>query len=73
MKRLYNLVKLKDVAIYNVLEKQSLKPEFFAFRWLTLLLSQEFSLPDVIALWDSLFADTKTFDFLMHLCCAMIM
>lgn len=72
MKRLYNLIKLRDLPVYNILEKQNLKPEFFAFRWLTLLLSQEFQLPDVIALWDALFADTKTFDYLMHVCCSMI-
>lgn len=73
MKRLYNLIKSKDLPVYSVLEKQNLKPEFFAFRWLTLLLSQEFQLPDVIALWDALFAETKTFDYLMHVCCSMIM
>jgi hypothetical protein len=27
----------------------------------------------VIALWDALFSDAKTFDFLMHVCCSMIM
>ena len=45
MKRLYQLLKTKDLAVYNILEKLNLKPEFFAFRWLTLLLSQEFQLP----------------------------
>lgn len=73
MKRLYQLIRIQDLPLYNLLERQSLKPEFFAFRWLTLLLSQEFQLPDVIALWDALFADTKTFDFLMHICCSMIL
>lgn len=73
MKRLYNLVKTKDVAVYYMLEKQNLKPEFFAFRWLTLLLSQEFPLPEVISLWDALFADNKSFDLLLHVCCAMIL
>jgi hypothetical protein len=45
MKRLYDLVKQNDLSIYNMLESQNLKPEFFAFRWLTLLLSQDFKLP----------------------------
>jgi hypothetical protein len=39
--------------------KNGVDPRFFAFRWLTLLLSQEFSLPDVLRLWDSVFADEK--------------
>lgn len=72
MKRLYELVRQKDPQVYNVLEKQNLKPEFFAFRWLSLLLSQEFQLPDVISLWDGFFAEKNLFDLLMHACCAMI-
>jgi len=42
-------------------------------RWLTLLLSQEFPLPDVMRIWDSLFADENRFSFLIHICCAMIL
>ncbi|XP_074017251.1 TBC1 domain family member 13 isoform X3 [Numenius arquata] len=53
-------------------QEQNIKPQFFAFRWLTLLLSQEFLLPDVIRIWDSLFADDKRFDFLLLVCCAML-
>lgn len=54
-------------------QEQNIKPQFFAFRWLTLLLSQEFLLPDVIRIWDSLFADNSRFDFLLLVCCAMLM
>ena len=32
-------------------------PQFFSFRWLTLLLSQEFLYPEIQRLWDSFFAD----------------
>jgi len=46
---------------------------FAATRWLTLLLSQEFPLPDVLRIWDSLFADENRFDFLIYICCSMIM
>ena len=28
-------------------------------------------IPDVIRVWDSLFADEKRFDFLIYVCCAM--
>jgi hypothetical protein len=48
MKRLYELVRNKDVAVHDLLIKQNLKPEFFAFRWITLLLSQEFQLPGLL-------------------------
>ena len=60
--------------IYELFEQQKLKPEFYAFRWLTLLLSQEFYLPDVLRIWDSLFANQeKDFEFLLYTCCAMVM
>lgn len=72
MKKLYDLVRLKDAAIFKILDKQNIKPEFFAFRWITLLLSQEFKLPEVISLWDALFSDRHTLDLLIHVCCAMI-
>lgn len=47
--------------------------DFHNFRWLTLLLSQEFPLPDVERIWDTLFSDSNRFQFLIHVCCAMVM
>eukprot|EP00030_Apusomonadida_sp_AF-17_P007780 a843255_57.p1 GENE.a843255_57~~a843255_57.p1 ORF type:complete len:415 (+),score=122.79 a843255_57:30-1247(+) len=55
------------------MDAKGLDPRFYAFRWVTLLLSQEFDLPDVQRLWDSLLADPARFDFLLHLCCAMVL
>ncbi|XP_064027375.1 TBC1 domain family member 13 isoform X4 [Pogoniulus pusillus] len=72
MEKVYSTLKEKDVELYLKLQEQNIKPQFFAFRWLTLLLSQEFLLPDVIRIWDSLFADAKRFDFLLLVCCAML-
>ncbi|KAA8584678.1 hypothetical protein FQN60_008463 [Etheostoma spectabile] len=46
-------------------EEQNIKPQYFTFRWLTLLLSQEFLLPDVIRIWDTLFSDQDRFHFLI--------
>lgn len=54
-------------------EEQNIKPQYFTFRWLTLLLSQEFLLPDVIRIWDTLFSDQDRFHFLILVCCAMLM
>ncbi|KAF6127612.1 TBC1 domain family member 13 [Phyllostomus discolor] len=72
MEKVYSTLKDKDVELYLKLQEQNIKPQFFAFRWLTLLLSQEFLLPDVIRIWDSLFADDSRFDFLLLVCCAML-
>lgn len=45
---------------------------FVSPRWLTLMLSQEFDLPDVIRVWDSLFADADRFTYLIQVCTAMM-
>lgn len=73
MAKLSNLLEKKDPEVFKKLKEQELHPQYYSFRWLTLLLSQEFPLPDVLRLWDSLFADKNRFDFLTYICCAMIM
>ena len=73
MQKFLSLLNKTDKEVYDLFEKQNLKPEFYSFRWLTLLLSQEFHLPDVLRIWDSLFADQdQNFQFLLYLCCAMV-
>lgn len=74
MTKLNNMLLKMDNALYTQLNlNQSIKPHFYSFRWITLLLSQEFDLPAVLRLWDFLFADKNRFDFLIKICCAMIL
>jgi len=48
-------------------------PQFYAFRWITLLLTQEFSFPDSVRLWDTLFSDKAgRYNCLLRFCCAML-
>jgi len=72
MNRLMLKLKECDPQVWNRLKNLELEPQFFSFRWLTLLLSQEFNLPDILRIWDSLFADERRFDFLIYVCSAMI-
>ncbi|XP_037046178.1 TBC1 domain family member 13 isoform X2 [Bradysia coprophila] len=72
MTKLSCLLKEKDVEVWNRLRDQELYPQYYSFRWLTLMLSQEFPLPDVCRIWDSVFADENRFKFLVDVCCAMI-
>ncbi|XP_067340174.1 TBC1 domain family member 13 isoform X2 [Channa argus] len=72
MESVYSMLKEKDLELYLKLEEQNIKPHYFTFRWLTLLLSQEFLLPDVIRIWDTLFSDEDRFHFLILVCCAML-
>uniref|UniRef100_A0A0N4ZWW4 TBC1 domain family member 13 n=1 Tax=Parastrongyloides trichosuri TaxID=131310 RepID=A0A0N4ZWW4_PARTI len=73
MEKFYNLFEKYDPELYTVLvSSRNIKPQYYAFRWLSLLLSQEFSLPDVIMLWDCLLADKTRFELLYYVCLAML-
>ncbi|CAG9767946.1 unnamed protein product [Ceutorhynchus assimilis] len=72
MSTLMMRLKTNDLDVWLKFQQQDLKPQYYAFRWITLLLSQEFPLPDVLRIWDSLFSDENRFDFLIYVCCAMI-
>ena len=50
----------------------NIKYVFFALRWVLLLFSHEFFVPDVFRLWDSLLSDEDRFTFLNFICVAMI-
>ncbi|ORC90785.1 putative GTPase activating protein of Rab-like GTPase [Trypanosoma theileri] len=45
-----------DPILWEHLESHQVKSEFYAFRWITLLFTQEFNVPDVFRVWDFLFS-----------------
>ena len=45
-----------DGELYRHMDNIQLKPAFYAFRWITVLMTQEFLLPDVLRLWDFFFS-----------------
>jgi hypothetical protein len=49
-------------------------PQFYSFRWITLLLTQEFPFPDAVRLWDSILSDANgRLDCLLRVCLAMLL
>ncbi|XP_076352162.1 TBC1 domain family member 13 [Tachypleus tridentatus] len=72
MTKLFEMLQRYDYTLWLKLNQQEIRPQYFSFRWITLLLSQEFPLPDVIRIWDSLLADSSRFSFLIYVCCAMM-
>jgi hypothetical protein len=42
--------------IWANMARRKVEPQFYTFRWLTLLFAKEFTLPDLFRLWDSLFS-----------------
>ena len=45
MQKFSDTLKTSDERLHHRIEDLNIKPQFYAFRWLTLLLSQEFPLP----------------------------
>jgi hypothetical protein len=39
--------------------KWQVNPQFYAFRWITLLLTQEFNFADSLHIWDTLLSDPE--------------
>ena len=57
--QLESLIQKKDAALCATLRRLKVAPTFYGFRWITLLMTQEWDLPDVLRLWDSLLADPR--------------
>ena len=73
MLRFMRKIKYIDSKVEARLVDQDIKPQYFSFRWLTLMLSQEFALPDVLRIWDSVLSDKTRSDFLIDVCTAMVL
>ena len=67
------LIEKKDGEVARLLQRLRVSPTFYGFRWITLLFTQEWELPDVLILWDSLLADPSRFDFLLYFATAMVL
>ncbi|KAL1542992.1 TBC1 domain family member 13-like [Salvia divinorum] len=72
--RLSQLLKDHDEELWRHLEFTSkVNPQFYAFRWITLLLTQEFTFTDSLTIWDTLLSDPDgPQETLLRVCCAML-
>ncbi len=71
--RLEELLRAHDAALHkHLVEDLGLVPQMFALRWITVLFSQEFHLPDVLSLWDAILGQKDRLDFSLHVCLAML-
>ena len=67
------LIRKKDPEVGRLLARLKVSPTFYGFRWITLLMTQEWDLPDVIRLWDTLLSDPRRFEFLLYFCPATVL
>ncbi|RWV85525.1 hypothetical protein BHE74_00025949 [Ensete ventricosum] len=72
--KLSELLKKHDGELWRHLEiTTKVNPQFYAFRWITLLLTQEFNFADSIHIWDTLLSDPEgPQETLLRVCCAML-
>uniref|UniRef100_A0A0E0DD83 Rab-GAP TBC domain-containing protein n=1 Tax=Oryza meridionalis TaxID=40149 RepID=A0A0E0DD83_9ORYZ len=72
--KLSQLLKRHDEELWRHLEVVTkVNPQFYAFRWITLLLTQEFKFRDCIHIWDALLGDPEGPQAtLLRICCAML-
>ncbi|KAK7264925.1 hypothetical protein RJT34_32538 [Clitoria ternatea] len=75
LSRLSDLLKVNDEQLWHHLEfTTKVKPQFYAFRWITLLLTQEFKFHSIFRIWDTLLSNTfGVQDMLLRICCAMLL
>lgn len=66
------LLEVYDNQLYLHLQKQQIELHFFVFRWFTLFFTQEFTMPDILRLWDSIIIQKDKFEFMSYLCLAII-
>eukprot|EP00216_Chloropicon_sp_CCMP2111_P005275 CAMPEP_0198237356 /NCGR_PEP_ID=MMETSP1446-20131203/3215_1 /TAXON_ID=1461542 ORGANISM="Unidentified sp, Strain CCMP2111" /NCGR_SAMPLE_ID=MMETSP1446 /ASSEMBLY_ACC=CAM_ASM_001112 /LENGTH=146 /DNA_ID=CAMNT_0043919489 /DNA_START=81 /DNA_END=518 /DNA_ORIENTATION=- len=73
MQRLSQYLREQDYELWDHLHNRvKIDPQFFAFRWITLMLTQEFHFPDVLRLWDTFLGDPRgRLDALLRVCVAM--
>lgn len=76
LSRLSTLLKRHDQDLWQRLEiVNAVQPQYYAFRWITLALTQEFCFSDALRLWDALIAQPagERNDYLLLLCLAMLL
>ncbi|PIA42457.1 hypothetical protein AQUCO_02000121v1 [Aquilegia coerulea] len=69
------LLKANDEELWRHLDiKNKVDPQYYAFRWITLLLTQEFSFSSILRIWDSLLSNPLGVqEMLLRICCAMLL
>ncbi|XP_010927232.2 uncharacterized protein [Elaeis guineensis] len=53
---LYHLLSIVDSSLHSHLVELGVEPQYFALRWLRVLFGREFSLDDLLVIWDELFS-----------------
>jgi len=72
LKGLADVIERNKKNIWAVFQEHNFDINIFAIRWQMLLLCQDFLMPDVVRLWDSLLSDMARFNFFSYICLALV-
>ncbi|KAF9532931.1 rab-GTPase-TBC domain-containing protein [Crepidotus variabilis] len=67
-----SLLQACDPLLYQSLQKAGIEPQMYGIRWLRLLFTREFSMPDSLKLWDGLFACDASLELAQWVCVSML-
>ncbi|KAK9269362.1 hypothetical protein L1049_001133 [Liquidambar formosana] len=56
----YHLLSIVDSSLHSHLVELGVEPQYFALRWLRVLFGREFSLVDLLIIWDEIFASDNS-------------
>eukprot|EP00730_Choanoeca_flexa_P004176 TRINITY_DN11620_c0_g1_i1.p1 TRINITY_DN11620_c0_g1~~TRINITY_DN11620_c0_g1_i1.p1 ORF type:complete len:946 (+),score=238.42 TRINITY_DN11620_c0_g1_i1:133-2970(+) len=68
----YSLLGRAEPELLRKLRQLDIPPQIYGLRWVRLLLSREFSLPETLIIWDALFAEGESLVLIDYLCVALL-
>ncbi|KAF8654199.1 hypothetical protein AX16_003726 [Volvariella volvacea WC 439] len=66
------MLKSVDPVLWKYMHSSGIEPQIYGIRWLRMLFTREFSLPDSMKLWDRLFICDASLDLAPWICVAML-
>ncbi|XP_023222366.1 TBC1 domain family member 5-like [Centruroides sculpturatus] len=67
------ILRRHDLELFSHLETLEITPQIYGIRWLRLLFGREFPMQDLLQIWDSIFADSLSFDLVDYVFTTMLM
>lgn len=73
--RIHEMLKKVDFELWRRMEELQIEPQIWGIKWLRLLFSREFAMPESLKLWDALFAEEipPSLRLVDHVCLAMLL
>jgi len=69
---LSEMLKIVDKDLFNHFHKIKLDVQLFAFKWVVLLFTQDFNMPDILRLWDAILSENNRFYMIFLLCLSIL-